>query len=117
MYFFPEFDKLFMIVFTLIIVTFVIGLASMIKTWFTNNASPRLNVNATVVGKRKSVTHHTNNQGMGTTTSTTYYVTFEVDSGDRMEFYVSGREYGLLVEGDRGELFFQGTRYLEFNRY
>ena len=29
-----------------------------------------------------------------------------------MEFSVSGREYGLLVEGDTGRLTFQGTRYL-----
>lgn len=31
-------------------------------------------------------------------TFTTYYVTFEVESGDRMELHVSGQEYGLLVE-------------------
>jgi hypothetical protein len=49
-------------------------------------------------------------------TSTTYYVTFQVESGDRMEFHVSGEEYGLLVEGDYGDLSFQGTRYLGFVR-
>lgn len=31
-------------------------------------------------------------------TFTTYYVTFEVESRDRMELHVSGQEYGLLVE-------------------
>lgn len=51
-----------------------------------------------------------------TSSSTTYYVTFQVDSGDRMEFSVSGQEYGLLAEGDRGKLTFQGTRYLGFER-
>lgn len=30
--------------------------------------------------------------------STTYFVTFEVESGDRMEFMVDGREYGLLAD-------------------
>ena len=40
--------------------------------------------------------------------------TFQVESGDRMEFSVSGREYGLLVEGDTGRLTFQGTRSLGF---
>ena len=39
-------------------------------------------------------------------TTTRYYVTFQVESGDRMEFSVSGR-YGLLV--DTGRLTFQGT--------
>ncbi|NMA03148.1 MAG: DUF2500 domain-containing protein, partial [Clostridiales bacterium] len=43
-----------------------------------------------------------------------YYVTFQVESGDRMEFRVSGKEYGLLAEGDVGKLTFQGTRYHEF---
>ena len=47
---------------------------------------------------------------------TTYYVTFEVKSGDRMELPVQGHEYGMLVEGDFGELSFQGTRYLGFER-
>ena len=45
-------------------------------------------------------------------TSTTYYVTFQVASGDRMELCVSGYEYGMIVEGDYGDLSFQGTRYL-----
>ena len=54
--------------------------------------------------------------GRHTSTSTSYYATFQVESGDRMEFLINGREYGLLVEGDRGRLSFQGTRYLGFER-
>ena len=49
-------------------------------------------------------------------TFTTYYVTFQVESGDRMELAVDGEDYGMLVEGDRGRLSFQGTRYLGFER-
>ena len=49
-------------------------------------------------------------------TSTTYYVTFQVESGDRMELHMSGQEYGMLVKGDEGMLNFQGTRYLGFER-
>lgn len=45
-----------------------------------------------------------------------YYVTFEVESGDRMEFSVYGKEYGMLAEGDEGKLTFQGSRYLGFER-
>ena len=48
--------------------------------------------------------------------STSYYVTFEVESGDRIELEVNGLEYGMLVEGDCGKLSFQGTRYLGFER-
>lgn len=39
-----------------------------------------------------------------------------VDSGDRIEFSMSGSEYGMLIEGDAGTLNFQGTRYLGFER-
>ena len=51
-----------------------------------------------------------------TTHSTTYYVTFQVESGDRMELHVAGHEFGMLIEGDRGMLTFQGIRYLGFER-
>ena len=53
---------------------------------------------------------------MVTRSASRYFVTFEVASGDRMELAMSGREYGLLVEGDRGQLTFQGSRYLSFDR-
>ncbi len=43
-------------------------------------------------------------------------MTFQVESGDRMEFSVTGSEYGMLAEGDTGKLSFQGTRYLSFER-
>ena len=77
---------------------------------------------ATVVTKRTQVTQQqhanagdpTGAHGFSTTTSTSYYVTFQVESGDRMELPVSGREYGMLAEGDIGKLTFQGTRYLSF---
>ena len=52
--------------------------------------------------------------GFSTTTSTSYYVTFQVESGDRMELRVSRSEYGLLAERNQGNLSFQGTRYLGF---
>lgn len=49
-------------------------------------------------------------------TFTTYYATFQVESGDRMELEVDDSDYGMLVEGDTGKLSFQGTRYLGFER-
>ena len=45
-----------------------------------------------------------------------YFATFQVESGDRMELQMNGQDYGMLVEGDRGRLTFQGTRYLDFQR-
>lgn len=112
------------IVFVIVIGSFVVTAARGISQWSKNNASPRLTVEAAVVGKRMDVTHHqhanagdqTGAHGYHTTSSTTYYVTFQVESGDRMEFSVDGAEYGMLIEGDRGRLSFQGTRYLGFER-
>lgn len=104
---------IFVIVFGLVIVVFIKSLAQ----WNKNNHSPRLTVEAKLVSKRTNTTHHHNGSDMSMShTSTTYYATFQVESGDRMEFLISGQEYGMLVEGDAGRLTFQGTRYLGFER-
>ena len=110
------FSLMFLLVFGIFLVTIINGL----KQWNKNNHSPRLTVPATVVSKRTNVSHHHHHHDTGhvghTTTSTSYYVTFQVESGDRMELSMAGQQYGLLVEGDRGHLTFQGTRYLGFQR-
>ena len=115
--FFNLFPIFFGITFVIVIGTFIVIFAKGIKTWNTNNHSPRLSVHATVVAKRTNVSRHRSGTttGMGHT-STTYYVTFQVESGDRMELCLPGTEYGLLVEGDEGSLTFQGTRFLSFSR-
>ena len=113
------FGVMFTLVFVLVIGMFVVTAVRGISQWNKNNNSPRLTVSATIVAKRTNVTHHHHNGAGGHHhhhTSTTYYVTFQVDSGDRMELQVDGTEYGMLIEGDRGELSFQGTRYLSFER-
>ena len=107
------FTLMFILVFGIFIVTIVRGIGQ----WNKNNNSPRLTVPATVVSKRADVSHrHHAGEHHHSHTSTSYYVTFEVESGDRMELHMSGTEYGLLIEGDKGSLSFQGTRYLGFTR-
>lgn len=118
------FEIIFFLMFFSVFGIFIFAVMKGIAQWNKNNHSPRLTVSATVVAKRTSVSnhHHTNAgdmtgaHGYHTTTSTTYYVTFQVESGDRMELCVSGSEYGMLAEGDCGKLSFQGTRYLGFER-
>ena len=105
------FEFMFGLIFILFIAFFVWAIVSNVRQWTKNNASPRLTVDAQVVTKRSSV-----HGGEHSHASTSHYVTFEVDSGDRMELPVTGPEYGMLVEGDRGRLTFQGTRYLGFER-
>lgn len=106
----------FILVFGLFLVTAFRG----IGRWKYNNAQPVLTVSAKVVSKRTNVSSHMHSDADGighhSHADTTYYVTFEVESGDRMEFNVDGGEYGILIEGDFGKLTFQGTRYLGFNR-
>ncbi len=107
------FPIMFTLVFGIIIFTMVKGL----KEWNKNNNSPVLSVAAKVVAKRIGVTnHHASTDNSGMYNSTFYYVTFEVESKDRMELKLSGSEYGMLVEGDYGKLTFQGTRYKGFER-
>lgn len=122
--FFAMFNILFPFVFLLVVSMSVVIIINHLRQWNRNNHSPRLDVEATVVSRRADVNiHQTGNagdisgaHGFTTTSSTDYYVTFQVKSGDRMEFRVSGQEYGQLLEGDRGTLTFQGTRYLGFER-
>ena len=109
---FDGFSILFTIMFVLVFGMILFTVIKSIAQWGKNNASPRLTVDEVVITKRISTTssmHHHH-------TSTTYYVTFQVESGDRMELCVSGQEYGMLAEGDCGRLTFQGTRYLGFAR-
>lgn len=117
--FFGLFELIFPLMFLLVFGMVIFVMISNLRQWNKNNHSPRLTVDATVVTKRTSVSHHHHDGAGGvghTTHSTSYYATFQVESGDRMELEVAGEEYGLLVEGDRGKLTFQGTRYLGFQR-
>ena len=108
---------MFTVIFVLVIGVFITIFVKGIGQWNKNNKSPRLTVPATLIAKRTNVSrHHHGGDHHHHHTSTSYYATFQVESGDRMEFLISGQEYGLLMEGDRGNLSFQGTRYLGFAR-
>ena len=114
------FGILFFLAFLVIIAIFVIMLVRGISTWNRNNHAPRLTVTAQVVAKRMDVSHHHRSAGTdqyGNTSASSYYVTFQVESGDRIELSMTGYEYGMLVEGDMGNLSFQGSRYLGFERF
>lgn len=127
---FGSFDIMFSIVplficliFALVIGTILLNLVKGIKTWNYNNSQPVLTVSAKVVSRRTDVSssvhtvagdnginHHHNH------THTSYFVTFEVESSDRLELQVNDHEFGMVVEGDVGKLTFQGTRFLGFER-
>ncbi|MDE5053323.1 DUF2500 domain-containing protein [Niallia taxi] len=122
-FYFGDFLFQFGPIFIGIIFIFVIGsilftIFKGIGQWHKNEQSPRLSVPAIIKAKRTDVSRGSNNDNnsLSSSTYTTYYVTFEFESGDRTEFHVSGKEYGLLSENDTGILNFQGTRFLGFER-
>ncbi|MRX74183.1 DUF2500 family protein [Bacillus lacus] len=102
-----------------IIIVFVIIAGVIIYTairnftqWTHNNASPIVTVSARVIGKRTEISG-----GTGDTRSySVYFITFEIQEQERIELQVSGKESGQIMEGDFGELTYQGTRYKVFER-
>ena len=109
------------VVFVLVFGIIIFGIIKSIGQWRYNNTQPILSVVAKVTSKRTHSTSSIQNDAGETgmhhvQSSTSYYVTFEVESGDRMEFMIGGREYGQLADNDIGKLSFQGTRFLGFTR-
>jgi hypothetical protein len=105
---FSIFPIMFLVVFALVV--FIIGgtITQNLKQKRKNDNSPRVTSEATVVTKRTHV--------WGDHSHTDYYATFQFASGDRLELEVPHNQFGYLVEGDKGKLTFQGTRFLEFER-
>jgi len=104
------------VVIVLVIGGIIFAVVKGIGTWAWNNGQPVQTVAARVVSKRTNTSGTGAAMDSGGSVSTSYYVTFEQESGERQEFGVSGREYGLLAEGDAATLTFQGTRYKGFAR-
>ena len=106
------FGLVFLLVAGMIVYTVIQSIAKGAK----NAAAPRLTVSARVVNKRDEYHHRAGTAHAAGHGWTNYYATFEVESGDRMELELSGEDSGLLAEGDRGKLTFQGTRFISFER-
>ena len=106
-------NVMFPIMFIIVVGIIIFSLVRGIITWNKNNQSPRLTVSVVVAAKRENITHHqhanvgdlSSAHGFHTTTSTSYYVTFLVESGDRIELCVSGTEYEMIaILSDREEI-------------
>ena len=102
--------------FTVVFVVVISSLVRSISQWHKNEKAPRLSVEAEAVAKRSARQRPMSNKRYSGRDYTNYYVTFQFESGDRLELELQGYEYGLTVEGDKGKLTFQGTRYLGFER-
>ena len=116
---FEHMIPLFTVIGILFSLVFLFSLAMIVFTFVRtiserkqNDREPRLTVPAVVAAKRTDFYRYRGTSGG----STVYFVTFQVQSGDRLELNLSGREFGLLREGDRGSLTFRGKEFLDFTR-
>ena len=117
---FEAFNIVFSVITFMVLAVFIMVFTTIFRQRRQNSTAPRLTVAATVIGKRMDVSAHHHNYNRNNlhypSSSTFYYITFEVDSGDRIELFVPNDIYGLIVEGDRGNLTFQGTNLISFER-
>ena len=98
----------------LVLFMFLVIIGGGISQWVKNNNSPRETVKARVVDKKSEVTYIQQEQnGMMTNTPQwSYYIVFEVVK----KMVVNGKEYKRICESDCGDLTFQGTRYIGFEK-
>lgn len=113
----------FQVFFVIILTVIVFGAIISAINYSKNASAPILQIRAKVVGKRTQVTGHTQMHGHNggsnmhhNSTSTRYYVTFELEDRQRMELSANGRQYGLLAEGDIGLLTYQREWFKDFER-
>lgn len=96
------------------VLTFVF--VQLLLNWNLNNGAPRLTVNAIVVSKREELIYQHHQEPHHMMHTMEHYVTFQVESGDRMELHVAEGDFHTLYESDYGKLTFQGKKYISFNR-
>ncbi|MCM3749392.1 DUF2500 domain-containing protein [Paenibacillus pasadenensis] len=99
---------------------FAMIIASAVK-WARNTNSPVNTVYATIISKRTEVSgssgsHFNNSIHTRGSTRTHYYVTLELENGQRQEFLDVKKLYGLVVEGDEGYAQVQGEWIVAFER-
>lgn len=107
------------IIFAIVISMFVIFAVRGLREWSSNNRQPVYSDHVLVVDKRTHIWrhhHHHHNHAAHHSTSTSYYITFEFEDGERREFMVPSKLYGLTAAGDTGTLTWQGTRFHGFER-
>jgi hypothetical protein len=103
---------MFVLVSGLVVAILVVVVVRGGAQWSSNNKAPVSTALVTVVTKRTDTWGGMND----TSASTSYYATFQLPDGERLELPVTGTQFGQLVEGDRGQLTHQGTRFQGFTR-
>ncbi len=115
-----NFDTLFNLFFVAFGLLFLVFLGNSVRLFLKqqaikrhNDLSPILTKQAEIVSKRSAIWGGSGDSSV----KTSYFATFEFsDDKNRLEFIIPFKEYGLMVENDLGELTFQGTRFITFQR-
>ena len=100
------------IVAAIVVAVFATVIVKGVGQWSRNNASPVVTTMARVVTKRGEVHGGTRESRA----QTAYFATFEMPTGERCELALPAREFGLIADGDTGQLTYQGTRFKGFER-
>lgn len=85
-----------------------------------NDAAPIVTVDAKVKAKRIAVHHSAHQQSvngvplMAKSHHATYYTTFALEDGRRLELQISEGQFQQLTEGERGKLTYQRKRFHRF---
>lgn len=119
---FPGADAMFIIVPLIVAVGFVFVIGALVVRgaqgtahWLNDNQQPVQTLPAAVVSKRTHVQGYSG-YNTGARTTTTYFATFELPTGERCELKLPGAAYGLLAEGDHGQVTLQGSRFHTWER-
>lgn len=105
------FPYLYIILFTLVLIFLIYLFIRFIKNESYNHRAPLLKVKAEVVSKRREYFRQRRTIGFHY-----YFVTFEIEGGDRLEFRVDSGTFGVLLKGDQDYLSFKGTDFIDFVR-
>ena len=103
------------------LITCYIFLESLIilMQWLKNRRSPLIMTQAKVLDKHVQIQNirrkRSSGPGYVKHKMYIYYVLFEIEGGDTLEFQVKKGEYMKIKKGQFGELTFQGKRYIKFD--
>ncbi len=109
-------------VFILFLAGFIILLVIQIRKKNRDENTPILNVPARLIKKYEKIRQeqqplagdYSGGHGFSTVPVTDYYLVFDAESGEKMAFTVEAEEYARLEIGNRGMLYYQGSRYQRF---
>lgn len=105
------FDAIFTIAPILMGLMFIAVIGMIIKQavgYAADKQKPVIPVQAKIMAKRTHV--------WGEHSHTTYFATFELENGERIELQIPDNQIGYMIEGDQGTLSFQGALFVTFKK-